>query len=562
LSFSLRDVNPQQTTMEGIHSGLAGAQQNIAQELMEEDLKRELERNEAATRMALAKENEAKEAKKRALEAQVMMQAMLKKYEDMKTKLDGAKLDLQNTSSRIQHQEEVTEKIQSMKDRIEAYANRKEAVDSLQGHVQLKFDLQHTGLDFLHNMEAETAKFQQVQKAEEEKAARVKAMQEMMKEREKAIEKTDKIKVMLERQLEIGEKRAAEQNRIASVREKLLELKMKELELQKAKLARKKKEQEEKEKATEDFIAMIDKQLEHMEANVNPVTGTIPKQMKLNLEAMGERLLRNKTSEDKSVLVEPVEAKTDKTDSEIAQTKTVEKKEIPPAETKEPKEPEKEKTPEANKSKNKKKNKKNKNKSRKTASRSQSRSAEVKSPKLEAEPEKDYPHLEDAETSKETKVDEETKVEEKVSEKVSEEEEVKAEEKLTEEEVKEMVAKVEGKCKNIKDNIADMAMSEQYLRTKQAMLKAKKKEQEMKIAQRMAELREEEVLKMREKVARMQELLASRKTELKITEEIIHEKDGEKDNLEKRIEASRRRESYVEKKIVEKVMFEKPTKKK
>jgi len=548
--------------MEGIHSGLAGAQQNIAQELMEEDLKRELERNEAATRMALAKENEAKEAKKRALEAQVMMQAMLKKYEDMKTKLDGAKLDLQNTSSRIQHQEEVTEKIQSMKDRIEAYANRKEAVDSLQGHVQLKFDLQHTGLDFLHNMEAETAKFQQVQKAEEEKAARVKAMQEMMKEREKAIEKTDKIKVMLERQLEIGEKRAAEQNRIASVREKLLELKMKELELQKAKLARKKKEQEEKEKATEDFIAMIDKQLEHMEANVNPVTGTIPKQMKLNLEAMGERLLRNKTSEDKSVLVEPVEAKTDKTDSEIAQTKTEEKKEIPPAETKEPKEPEKEKTPEANKSKNKKKNKKNKNKSRKTASRSQSRSAEVKSPKLEAEPEKDYPHLEDAETSKETKVDEETKVEEKVSEKVSEEEEVKAEEKLTEEEVKEMVAKVEGKCKNIKDNIADMAMSEQYLRTKQAMLKAKKKEQEMKIAQRMAELREEEVLKMREKVARMQELLASRKTELKITEEIIHEKDGEKDNLEKRIEASRRRESYVEKKIVEKVMFEKPTKKK
>jgi len=354
--------------MEGIHSGLAGAQQNIAQELMEEDLKRELERNEAATRMALAKENEAKEAKKRALEAQVMMQAMLKKYEDMKTKLDGAKLDLQNTSSRIQHQEEVTEKIQSMKDRIEAYANRKEAVDSLQGHVQLKFDLQHSGLDFLHNMEAETAKFQQVQKAEEEKAARVKAMQEMMKEREKAIEKTDKIKVMLERQLEIGEKRAAEQNRIASVREKLLELKMKELELQKAKLARKKKEQEEKEKATEDFIAMIDKQLEHMEANVNPVTGTIPKQMKLNLEAMGERLLRNKTSEDKSVLVEPVEAKTDKTDSEIAQTKTEEKKEIPPAETKEPKEPEKEKTPEANKSKNKKKNKKNKKNKKKANS--------------------------------------------------------------------------------------------------------------------------------------------------------------------------------------------------
>merc|ERR1719336_3376086 len=241
--------------------------------------------NEAATKMAMAKEQEAQEAKKRALEAQVMMKAMMKKYEDMKSKLDGAKKDLETTSTRILHQEEVTEKIQSMKERIEAYSNRKEAVNHLQDHVQLKFDLQQSGLDFLRNTEAEAARFQEVQKSEEEKAVRVKAMQEMMKEREKAIEKTDKIKVMLERQLEIGEKKAAEQNRIASVREKLLELKMKELELQK-----------EKQKATEDFIAMIDKQLEHMEANVNPVTGTIPKQMKLNLEAMGERLLRNKTS--------------------------------------------------------------------------------------------------------------------------------------------------------------------------------------------------------------------------------------------------------------------------
>ena len=35
------------------------------QELMEEDLKRELERNEAATKMAQAKEQEAQEAKRR-----------------------------------------------------------------------------------------------------------------------------------------------------------------------------------------------------------------------------------------------------------------------------------------------------------------------------------------------------------------------------------------------------------------------------------------------------------------------------------------------------------------
>merc|ERR1712024_221249 len=258
-----------------------------------------------------------------------MMKAMLTKYEDMKNKLDGAKKELETTPTKIQHQEEITEEIQGMKDRIEAYSNRKEAVSHLQDHVQMKCDLQLPGMEFLMNAEADTARFQEVQKAEEEKAARVAAMQEMMREREKAIEKTDKIKVMLERQLEIGEKRAAEQNRIASVREKLLELKMKELQLQKAKFERKKKEQEEKEKATEDFIAMIDQQLEKMEANVDPKTGTIPKQLKMDLEAMGEKLLKKpsvKPAEDiitvKSELVKPhtVEASRQTPDKETIKT--------------------------------------------------------------------------------------------------------------------------------------------------------------------------------------------------------------------------------------------------
>jgi len=136
------------------------------------------------------------------------------------------------------------------------------------------------------------------------------------------------------------------------------------------------------------------------------------------------------------------------------------------------------------------------------------------------------------------------------------------EEKMTEEQVKSMVARVEGKCENIRDDIADMAMSEQYLRTKQALLKAKKKEQEMQIAQKMASIREEEVIKMREKVAKMQELLQSRKQELKISEELVQEKDGAKQELDKKIESSMRRQSFVEKKILEKVMFEKPRKKK
>merc|ERR1711890_75215 len=49
------------------------------------------------------------------------------------------------------------------------------------------------------------------------------------------------------------------------------------------------------------------------------------------------------------------------------------------------------------------------------------------------------------------------------------------EKKFSEDEIKEMVAKVEGKCKTVSGDIADMAMSEQYLRTKQALLMAKRK---------------------------------------------------------------------------------------
>merc|ERR1719351_690859 len=186
-------------------------------------------------------------------------------------------------------------------------------------------------------------------------------MQEMMKEREKAIEKTDKIKVMLERQLELGDKKVAEQNRIASVREKLLELKMKELELQKAKLARKKKEQEEKERATDDFIAMIDKQLEDM----NNTSGT-PTQKKEALSAILEKHFneeekKEEASSNKSGAIPKEQVKSKKSNKKKVKSpepKLEEKSKAP-----EPKVEEKSKTPEPSKSKNKKKNKnKNKNK--------------------------------------------------------------------------------------------------------------------------------------------------------------------------------------------------------
>merc|ERR1719208_208428 len=104
------------------------------------------------------------------------------------------------------------------------------------------------------------------------------------------------------------------------------------------------------------------------------------------------------------------------------------------------------------------------------------------------------------------KINEEEKMDSEKEAQSATEEQTSKETRLSEDEVKKLVEKAEGKCSNMRGDIADMAMSEQYLRTKQALLMAKKKEQEMQIAQRMASLRETEVIKMREKVAKMQVL--------------------------------------------------------
>merc|ERR1712080_347218 len=107
------------------------------------------------------------------------------------------------------------------------------------------------------------------------------------------------------------------------------------------------------------------------------------------------------------------------------------------------------------------------------------------------------------------------------------------------------------------------AMSEQYLRTKQALLMAKKKEQEMQIATNIAKIREDEVKKIGDKVAALQALLTSRKQKLKITEEILVEKVEEKKSIDKDVEKMKRREAYAENKLIDRVIFEKePPKKK
>merc|ERR1719370_2595282 len=110
-----REIQKAKMSQEGVNPAVAANQSNIAQELMEEDLQREIARNEAATKMAMEREVQAFEARKRAQESQICMIQMLEKYEDMKNKLDSTKKNLDDPTSKISVQQELTDKIMAMK---------------------------------------------------------------------------------------------------------------------------------------------------------------------------------------------------------------------------------------------------------------------------------------------------------------------------------------------------------------------------------------------------------------------------------------------------------------
>merc|ERR1719232_1395601 len=457
---------------------------------------------------------------------------MMEKYELMKNKLDGARTALAETADKTQAKEEVINKISAMRERIEKYSNRKEAVNYLEDHVRIKLENQSSGMEFLQAAQEETGKYKKVAQFEEEKAERVAALQQLMKEREKALERTELTKQMLEKQFALGEKKIAEKNRIAAVREKMLELKMKELELQKAKFARMKREQEEKERATEDFITMIDKQLEDMES------GTLdPSQKSAKISEIIEKHFNDEEKkEDQAAKAGAVPKQSPKKSKNTAKSAPAQKAKCATPEKKiaqedkavssKPTEPVKGKSPAP--SKNKKKNK-NKNKNKSATESEASVEVTVKDTATPSSQEISKPiQKEDTKpvkTAEQIKKDiaaylEKSKKAQQVHEEMEDKKKVveteDCEKKLTEDEVKNMVARVEGKCETMRGDIADMAVSEQYLRTKQALLKAKKREQEMQIAQNIASLREEEVIKMREKVERMQELLQSRREKLEV----------------------------------------------
>merc|ERR1712123_9296 len=335
-------------SQEGVNPAVAAKQSNIAQELMEEDLNREIARNEAATKMAMEREVQAVQARKRAQESQVCMSAMLEKYEQMKSKLDCTKKNLDDTTSKISVQQQLTEKIVAMKERIEVYATKKEAVSYLTEHVNIKHELNSNKLESVKEdmdlSEPEGKKDEESERYKRTKAGltdyteRVEALRISMQQNEESLQKRELIKAQLEKQVLLGEKRAAEQTRITEAREKLLELKMKELQLQKAKLARRKLEQEEKERATDDFSAQnapptttaeVPKQeitaqnapppttgavMEETAQNTPPpTTGAVPKQKRNKSKGKGRN--RSKSNTPKVMSPEPLtqsKAKTSK----------------------------------------------------------------------------------------------------------------------------------------------------------------------------------------------------------------------------------------------------------
>ena len=444
------------------------------------------------------------------------------KYEAMKAKLDATKGSLDEKRQQITNQAALTEKITAMKERVEQYAAKKEAVSALSEHVAIRQVLQQNKLDVVNeeldqedDNTANAARLGQVKTGLKEHTERMQILQRNMQKNAETMAKREQLKEMLEKQVLLEEKRTAEQNKIAAAREKLLEMKMRELELQKAKMERTKREQEERKRATNDFMAGVEAELEEMEAKAKaPLLaerekqlGAVPKQGKKG---------KGKKSKGNTPKVMSPEPKTPKVQS-----------------------------------------------------------PEPKTPKvMSPEPaEKEKGQLDAAMPKSERKEAIIKRMEQMEKEQVKREKE-----KMTEEEVKKMVENVEGKCKTVKSDMADMAMTEQYLRTKQALLMAKKKEQEMKVAANIAAIREQEVQKMRDKVKCMQvsllfasqecrldlesccffqDLLASRKAKLKITEEILVEKGDQKKHLDKDVEKMKRRESYVEKELIDRKIFEK-----
>jgi len=125
----------------------------------------------------------------------------------------------------------------------------------------------------------------------------------------------------------------------------------------------------------------------------------------------------------------------------------------------------------------------------------------------------------------------------------------------------EQVSKMHAKCASVREELGQMAMSEQYMRTKQAQLLAKTREREAQLAIELAAEKEREAQAMRKKVTDMMKLLEERKNKLKMTEVVLEKKAVVVEKVNKILDSKERRAKNVEKQHAECLAFDKKQKK-
>jgi hypothetical protein len=119
----------------------------------------------------------------------------------------------------------------------------------------------------------------------------------------------------------------------------------------------------------------------------------------------------------------------------------------------------------------------------------------------------------------------------------------------------ETVTTIEAKCAGVREELGQMAMSEQYMRTKQAQLLAKRREKEATDALAVATEKEKEAQEMRRKVANMMKLLEERRSKLKVTENVLEKKANVVDKVNKLFDSKLRRVDFIQKQRDEYLLF-------
>jgi len=122
--------------------------------------------------------------------------------------------------------------------------------------------------------------------------------------------------------------------------------------------------------------------------------------------------------------------------------------------------------------------------------------------------------------------------------------------------LKETVNNIEAKCAGVREELGQMAMSEQYMRTKQAQLLAKRREKEADLALEVASKKEQEAQDMRRKVANMMKLLEERRNKLKVTENVLEKRTNVVDKVNKVLDSKLRKADFVQKQRDECLAFD------